>query len=86
VVIGISGDSVESHVKFADKHHLPFTLLSDEDGELRKEWGVSKSLGLLPGRVTYVIDPQGVVRKRFSSQLRAKQHHHEALTTIRAGA
>jgi thioredoxin-dependent peroxiredoxin len=85
-VIGISGDSVESHVKFADKHNLPFTLLSDEDGELRKAWGVSKSLGLLPGRVTYVIDPEGVVRKRFSSQLRAKQHHHEALAAIRAGA
>jgi peroxiredoxin Q/BCP len=85
-VIGISGDSVESHVKFADKHNLPFTLLSDGDGELRKSWGVSKSLGLLPGRVTYVIDPEGVVRKRFSSQLRAKQHHHEALAAIHAGA
>jgi len=86
VVIGISGDSVESHVKFADKHQLPFTLLSDVDGTLRKKWGVGKSLGLLPGRVTYVIDPDGVVRKRFSSQLRAKQHHQEALATIRAGA
>jgi thioredoxin-dependent peroxiredoxin len=84
-VIGISGDSVESHVKFADKHNLPFTLLSDGDGQLRKAWGVSKSLGLLPGRVTYVIDPEGVVQKRFSSQLRAKQHHQEALSTIRAG-
>jgi thioredoxin-dependent peroxiredoxin len=85
-VIGISGDSVESHVKFADKHNLPFTLLSDGDGELRKSWGVGKSLGILPGRVTYVIDPEGVVRTRFSSQLRAKQHHQEALATIRAGA
>jgi len=86
VVIGISGDSIESHVKFADKHKLPFTLLSDGDGALRTDWGVGKSLGLLPGRVTYVIDPDGVVRKRFSSQLRAKQHHQEALATIRAGA
>ena len=86
VVIGISGDSIESHVKFADKHQLPFTLLSDGDGALRTDWGVGKSLGLLPGRVTYVIDPDGVVRKRFSSQLRAKQHHQEALATIRAGA
>ena len=86
VVIGISGDSVESHVKFAEKHHLPFTLLSDGDGAVRSSWGVSKSLGLLPGRVTYVIDPDGVVRKRFSSQLRAKQHHQEALAAIRAGA
>ena len=72
-------------MKFADKHNLPFTLLSDGDGELRKSWGVGKSLGILPGRVTYVIDPEGVVRKRFSSQLRAKQHHHEALAAIRAG-
>lgn len=86
VVIGISGDSVESHAKFAEKHRLPFTLLSDGDGTLRSSWGVGKSLGLLPGRVTYVIDPDGVVRKRFSSQLRAKQHHQEALATIRAGA
>ncbi len=85
VVIGISGDSVESHVKFREKHNLPFTLLSDADGTLRQSWGVSKSLGMLPGRVTYVIDPAGVVRKRFSSQLRAKQHHTEALATIRAG-
>ena len=86
VVIGISGDSVESHQKFRQKHDLPFTLLSDADGQLRQRWGVSKSLGMLPGRVTYVIDPDGVVRKRFSSQLRAKQHHTEALATIRAGA
>jgi peroxiredoxin Q/BCP len=85
-VIGISGDSIESHVKFADKYHLPFTLLSDADGSLRKEWGVGKSLGILPGRVTYVIDPEGVLRKRFSSQMRATQHHQEALATIRAGA
>ena len=85
VVIGVSGDSTESHVKFAEKHHLPFTLLSDTDGSVRKEWGVTKSLGLLPGRVTYVIDPDGVLRKRFSSQLRAKQHKDEALLAIRAG-
>jgi thioredoxin-dependent peroxiredoxin len=86
VVIGVSGDSVESHVKFADKHRLPFTLLSDGDGTLRKSWGVHKSLGLLPGRVTYVIDPGGVVRKRFSSQMRFNQHKQEALDTIRAGS
>jgi thioredoxin-dependent peroxiredoxin len=84
-VIGVSGDSVESHVKFADKHHLPFTLLSDADGDLRASWGVGKSLGFLPGRVTYVISPEGIVRKRFSSQLRMKQHKAEALATIRGG-
>ncbi len=84
-VIGISKDSVESHVKFIAKHNLPFTLLSDEGGKLAKSWGVSKSLGILPGRVTYVISPQGVVRKKFSSQLRASKHKDEALEAIRAG-
>jgi thioredoxin-dependent peroxiredoxin len=86
VVLGVSSDSVDSHTKFAEKHHLPFTLLSDADGRLRKVYGVKKSMGLLPGRVTYVIDPEGVVRKVFSSQLGAKKHHTEALAAIRAGA
>ena len=85
-VIGVSSDSVGKHAAFAGKHKLPFTLLSDEGGQVRKRYGVPAVLGLLPGRVTYVIDPDGVVRKRFSSQLRAKQHHQEALATIRAGA
>jgi thioredoxin-dependent peroxiredoxin len=84
-VIGISRDSVDSHVKFAAKHNLPFTLLSDEGSKVAKAWGVGKSLGVLPGRVTYVISPQGVVRKKFSSQMRATRHKDEALETIRAG-
>jgi len=85
IVLGISSDSKESHAKFAAKHNLPFTLLSDEGGALRKLYGVKKSLGLLPGRVTYVIDPNGVVRKVFSSQLGVTKHHTEALETIRGG-
>ena len=64
---------------------LAIALLSDEGAKLAKSWGVSKSLGILPGRVTYVISPQGVVRKKFSSQLQASKHTAEALETIRAG-
>ena len=86
MVIGISSDSVASHQAFAAKHNLPFTLLSDPGGATRKAWGVARSLGVLPGRVTYVIDPDGVVRKVFSSQLRTSAHQAEALTTIRQGA
>ncbi len=85
VVIGVSGDSVESHQGFAAKHDLPFLLVSDGDGSLRKAYGVKKSLGILEGRVTYVIDPDGVVREQFSSQLRAKEHQARALAAIRAG-
>lgn len=85
VVLGISSDPVESHQAFATKHRLPFQLLADDGGRLRQAYGVGKSLGILPGRVTYVIDPEGVVRKVFSSQLGATRHHREALDAIRAG-
>jgi peroxiredoxin Q/BCP len=86
VVIGVSRDSAASHTKFSAKYNLPFSLLSDEDGAMRKAYEVKKSLGLIPGRVTYVIDPEGIVRKVFSSQTKAKQHKDEALEAIRAGS
>lgn len=82
-VIGVSGQGVESHKRFAEKHGLPFTLLADEGDHVRKRYGVSKTLGLLPGRVTYVIDPDGIVRKVFSSQFRPTKHIDEALAAIR---
>jgi thioredoxin-dependent peroxiredoxin len=85
-VVGISSDSVESHKAFATKHNLPFTLLADTDGSVRKAFGVSKTLGLIPGRVTYVIDPEGVVRHKFSSQFKPKSHIDEALDVIKAGS
>jgi thioredoxin-dependent peroxiredoxin len=83
-VIGISSDSVESHRRFAKKHDLPFTLLSDEVGQVRKRYGVRNSFGLFPGRVTYVIDEEGVVRLIFSSQLGVEQHVEEALKALQS--
>lgn len=81
-VIGISADSPASHTQFAAKHQLPFTLLSDTGNKIRKLFGVPATLGLLPGRVTYVIDRQGVVRKVFNSQFNFKAHIDEALKTL----
>ncbi len=83
VVIGISGDSAERHDAFAAEHRLPFVLVSDGDGALRRAFGVPKSLGLLPGRVTYVIDRDGIVRHKFSSQFAADRHVQEALAVVR---
>ena len=83
VVIGVSSDAVESHQAFASGHRLPFLLLADVDGSLRKAFGVPKTLGLLPGRVTYVIDKEGVVRHVFSSQFSADRHVSEALAVVR---
>ena len=83
-VIGISSDSVRSHERFVEKHGLPFVLLSDERGEVRKLYGVPNTLGLFPGRVTYVIDEEGVVRHVFSSQLQAARHVEQALEALEA--
>jgi peroxiredoxin Q/BCP len=82
-VIGVSSDTAESHAKFAEKHRLPFVLVADRRGEVRKRYGVPATLGLLPGRVTYVIDREGVVRHVFNSQTRPTQHVTEALDTLR---
>src|SRR6266481_1718370 len=83
VVIGVSGDSPESHRAFAADLRLPFFLVSDQSGDIRKAFGVPKTLGLLPGRVTYVIDTMGVVRLRFSSQLAGSRHVTEALRVVK---
>ncbi|MFN2426562.1 MAG: peroxiredoxin [Candidatus Binatia bacterium] len=82
-VIGVSGDSVGKHQAFAEHHRLPFTLLADEGNALRKAYGVPATLWILPGRVTYVIDRDGIVRHVFDSQLQATKHIDEALGVIR---
>src|SRR5215203_5785587 len=82
-VIGISSDSVESHSAFAEKHDLPFALLSDEGGKVTKLYGVPSTLGMFPGRATFVIDELGVVRRTFSSQLGAERHVQEATDALR---
>lgn len=82
-VIGISSDGLASHQKFTAQYQLPFLLLSDTDKKIRKLFGVPTAfLGLLPGRVTYVIDAKGVVQMVFNSML-AGQHIQKALEAIK---
>lgn len=83
-VIGVSSDAVRSHREFIAKYRLPFTLLSDESGQVRARYGASTVFGILPGRVTYVIDRQGVVQHIFSSQFRPTAHVDEALRVLQA--
>jgi thioredoxin-dependent peroxiredoxin len=78
-IVGVSSDSVESHKGFAEECELPFRILSDEDGELRRSFGVRSTMGIVPGRVTYIIDREGEVRSVFSSQFQATRHAKEAL-------
>jgi thioredoxin-dependent peroxiredoxin len=84
MVVGVSGDSAESHAQFAAMHALPYLLATDADGAVRRAFGVRKTLGLLPGRVTYVIDRAGVVRHVFNAQFAADRHVREALEAVRA--
>lgn len=83
-VIGISGQSVESHKKFAEKNNLPFTLLSDKGNKVRKMFGVPTNLfGLLPGRVTYVINKDHRVVYIYNSQTKIQDHIDNSLTILR---
>lgn len=84
VVIGISGQSVESHKAFAEKHRLTFTLLSDEGNKIRKQFAVPANFfGLMPGRVTYVIDKTGKVVYIFNSQMNISGHIEESLKILK---
>ena len=83
-VFGISSDPVESHKSFSSSYRLPFRLLSDEKGAVRELYGVPRTLGILPGRVTYVIDREGIVIQIISSQLGYKKHIDEALQALRS--
>jgi peroxiredoxin Q/BCP len=80
VVIGISGQSVESHKEFAEKNRLKYTLLSDTGNTVRKLFGVpGRVFGLIPGRVTYIANRAGKVVYIFDSQTETQRHADEAL-------
>lgn len=81
-VLGVSSDSVAAHQKFGARHQLPFTLLSDRGGVVRKRYGVARALGVLPGRVTYVIDRTGVVRHMFCSLTNIDRHVADAVRIV----
>ncbi len=83
IVVGISSDKENTHKAFTSHYQLPFTLLSDDKGVARKAFGVPRSLGLIPGRVTYVIGLDGIIRMIFNSQIRATEHVDRALEFIR---
>ena len=82
-VIGVSADSSQSHEQFAARFRLPFVLLSDKGGVVRGRYGVTKTFGIFPGRCTYLIDREGVIRHIFSSQFLPAKHVSEALSVLK---
>ncbi len=77
-VLGVSGQSLESHKSFASHHGLPFLILADVENKVRELYGVPATMGFIPGRVTYIIDKKGVVRHVFNSQYQPEKHVEEA--------
>lgn len=82
VVLGISSDSVEKQLSFKEHHNLQFTLLSDTDKRIRESYGAKGTL--LPARMTFVIDTDGIVRGIHNSQLDPRGHIDFALESLKS--
>lgn len=82
-VIGISGDNPDDHRDFKSKHNLPFTLLCDRKGEIRKLFKVSSNVfGIIPGRVTFIFDENGKLLRKYDSQVAFEKHVVVALEAL----
>ena len=84
VIIGVSGDSAESHRDFKEAHTLPFPIISDPDGRLRNLYEVRSVIPLLRPRVTYVIDKQGIIQAAFRHDLAIGRHLSDTLAALEA--
>lgn len=85
-VIGVSSDDGRSHARFRQKYSLPFRLMSDPDGSARKAFGIPNTLGILPGRATFVINREGKILYSFSSQFLPQRHVSNALAALRVAS
>ena len=83
VVWGVSADDAISHRRFANRHSLTYPLLCDTNSALRKRLGVPRAMGLLPGRVTYVVDGDGIIRHIIENLLDGPAHVRESLRVVR---
>ena len=81
-VLGVSSDSEAAHRAFVAKYNLPFRLLSDPGGRVRQLYGVKATLGIIPGRKTFVIDREGIIRAMFASQFQPEEHIRQALAAL----
>ncbi|MRS04297.1 thioredoxin-dependent thiol peroxidase, partial [bacterium] len=86
-ILGVSPDSVASHVKFKKRYHLPFTLLADEDHavcDMYGVWKLKKQFGREfwgVARTSYLISPDGMIRKVFEN-VKPAEHSAEVLAAV----
>ena len=86
-VVGVSKDSAASHVKFKEKHELPFPLIADVDKELLQAMGAwgekvmygKKTEGTI--RTTFIINEEGIIEQIFAGkQVKTKEHAEQILS------
>ena len=82
VIWGVSADDAVSHRRFVSRHKLPYPLLCDRNNALRRSLGVPRAMGLLPGRVTYVVDGEGIIRHIIENLLDGPAHVRESLRVL----
>ena len=82
VVLGVSADTSQSHKAFAEKFHLPFSILADPDKHIIEAYGVKMPLLGFAKRVTFLIDRQGIVRKVIRDT-RTKDHDQQVLALLK---
>jgi thioredoxin-dependent peroxiredoxin len=81
-VIGISCDSVEKHQHFANKHNLPYRILSDRDGIVKQQYGLTRVLGIIPARETFIINKEGIIAKIYKDAFSGEEHVEKALEAL----
>jgi peroxiredoxin Q/BCP len=73
-VIGISSDSPAAHQRFIAKYNLNFALLSDKGAKVRKQFGASSFIGLIPSRKTFVVNELGKVEFIYNALMEDEAH------------
>lgn len=81
-IIGISSDSVSAHQKFKARHHLNFTLLSDPKGKVRKQFGATYLFGIIPARITYIINKNGKIEYLYEGMFEGLEHAENCINII----
>jgi peroxiredoxin Q/BCP len=87
IILGVSGDTLESHKKFKEKYKLPFPLLSDTDRKVINKYGVTKEKSMFGKtflgikRESFLINPDGVIKKHYQN-VQPADHAQEVLSDL----
>jgi peroxiredoxin Q/BCP len=82
-VLGVSIDEPDVQCEFAEREKTSFPLVADHDGSISRAYGVKRRLLPLDRRVTFVIDPEGIVRARFEHEFQVNRHLDDVLRFLR---